>query len=155
MKSRFRRMLLIAAAAAVGLAVGMTLAMRLGVPAPAYAFSLWGSGEKGGAASKPVQPAAQPPAVRPDFVTLAEELSPSVVNISTTQVVKGIGSPFGPEDPFRDFWKPFERFFGQRSEPFSGGQFKRQSLGSGFVLSHFSLFSTVMFSKSVLPPMFS
>jgi len=78
----------------------------------------------------------------PDFTILAEKLDPTVVNISTTQVVKGgqpgqgFGfrhpgprSPFGPQqpDPFEEF---FDRFF--RGGP--RGDMKRRSLGSGFVI---------------------
>jgi len=74
------------------------------------------------------------------FSKLAEELSPAVVNINTTEVVKGQTfspffrgprppSPFGGNDPFQEF---FERF--------SGGnvperEFKRRNLGSGFIIS--------------------
>lgn len=66
------------------------------------------------------------------FVDLAKKLSPAVVNISTTQVVKERLMPF-PE-----FRSPFDDFFGQ--PPFGGGEapereFKRQSLGSGFIIN--------------------
>ena len=52
----------------------------------------------------------------PNFADLAEHLKPSVVNMSTTQVVKGqrrttprmpFPNPFGERDPFEEF---FERF---------------------------------------------
>ena len=62
------------------------------------------------------------------FADLAEKLMPSVVNISTTQTIKGTvnpfpfqfppGSPF--EDLFKDFNTPTERQF--------------SSLGSGFII---------------------
>ncbi len=77
-----------------------------------------------------------PVAEFPSFADLAEVLKPSVVNISTTSVVKqrGFGqqgqrrSPFGPNDPFEEF---FDRFFqGQPQE-----EFQRQGLGSGFIIS--------------------
>jgi serine protease Do len=68
------------------------------------------------------------------FSQLAEKLKPAVVNISTTMVVKqqpsfrGRPSPFGEQDPFREFW---ERFF--------GGEIPREretrSLGSGFIIN--------------------
>jgi serine protease Do len=68
------------------------------------------------------------------FSGLAEKLKPAVVNISTTMVVKGqpfFGgrpSPFGEQDPFRDFW---EKFF--------GGEMPREretrSLGSGVIIN--------------------
>ena len=65
---------------------------------------------------------------------LVKELSPSVVNISTTSVTKRGGrsfeSPFsGREgDPFDEF---FEKFFDNSPDR----EFKRQGLGSGFIFS--------------------
>ncbi len=73
---------------------------------------------------------AQPP----DFVALAEQLKPSVVNIGTAKTVKPrIPSYPGPRNPggndlFEEF---FERFF--RDAPQSSR--KQQSLGSGFIIS--------------------
>ncbi|HEY6837685.1 MAG TPA: DegQ family serine endoprotease [Geobacteraceae bacterium] len=73
--------------------------------------------------------------ILPDFVQLAKELKPSVVNISTAKTIKPQqrqfrrpfgGSPFG-NDPFQDF---FDRFFGDM-QPRS---FKQRSLGSGFII---------------------
>lgn len=64
------------------------------------------------------------------WVKLAKELTPAVVNISTTQVVKrGIPSrsPFSEDDPFNEF---FKRFFGDQPR-----QFKATSLGSGFIIN--------------------
>jgi serine protease Do len=62
---------------------------------------------------------------------LAKEVSPSVVNISTTQVVRlrrpRMPSPFGRQDPFEEF---FENFFGNMPR-----EQKRKSLGSGFIVS--------------------
>jgi serine protease Do len=74
------------------------------------------------------------------FAPLAERLKPSVVNISTTKVIKSQGfsggapSPHGRQGPHQRFFGDdfFERFFGGQ-----GGQpreFKTQSLGSGFIL---------------------
>jgi serine protease Do len=86
----------------------------------------------------------------PDFTTLAEKLDPAVVNISTTQVIKGNpmgrgftfrrgpgGRQFGPgqSDPFEEF---FDRFF--RGMP--QGEMKRRSLGSGFVIGEDGLIIT-------------
>ncbi len=68
------------------------------------------------------------------FSELAEKLKPAVVNISTTQVVKqhplfrGRPSPFGEQDPFREFW---ERFFGGEIPR----EFETRSLGSGFIIN--------------------
>ncbi|MBI4518831.1 MAG: DegQ family serine endoprotease [Deltaproteobacteria bacterium] len=78
----------------------------------------------------------------PDFARLAERLSPSVVNVSTTSAPEprqlgrsphGPGGPGGPpgEDPFHEFWEPFERFFG----PMPRQPFKQRSLGSGFIIN--------------------
>ncbi|HEY9073400.1 MAG TPA: DegQ family serine endoprotease [Desulfobaccales bacterium] len=88
------------------------------------------------------------------FATLAQQTSGAVVNISTEKVVKnkareffsqvpggqgGPGepgepgqpgqpgpSPFGPQDPFREF---FDKFFGEMPK-----SFKTRSLGSGFII---------------------
>ncbi len=67
---------------------------------------------------------------RPDsFADLAERLSPAVVNISTSMVVKDGSRPALPRfpegSPFEDFFKEFE----------DRGQSRRtQSLGSGFII---------------------
>jgi len=68
------------------------------------------------------------------FSELAERLKPAVVNISTTMVVKqhplsrGRRSPFGEQDPFRDFW---EKFFGGEIPR----EFETKSLGSGVIIN--------------------
>ncbi len=74
----------------------------------------------------------------PSFADLVEVLKPSVVNISTTSVVKQRGffqqspnSPYGGQkDPFEDF---FKKFFGGNNP--QQKEFKRQGLGSGFIIS--------------------
>jgi serine protease Do len=74
----------------------------------------------------------------PNFADMAEHLKPSVVNMSTTQVVKGqrrtmprmpFPNPFGERDPFEEF---FERFFGGENPQ---REFRRRSLGSGFIIN--------------------
>ncbi|MGO9139306.1 MAG: DegQ family serine endoprotease [Syntrophales bacterium] len=69
------------------------------------------------------------------FADLAEKWSPTVVNISTTTIVKGrTGSPFGNEMPFERFFgrdDRFRRFFEEEPER----EFKQRSLGSGFIIS--------------------
>ena len=70
------------------------------------------------------------------FADLAERLKPSVVNISTTKIIRrgGVISPF-EEMPFgRNFGGDdfFERFFGEIPQR----EFKQKSLGSGFIISH-------------------
>ncbi|MBW1999948.1 MAG: DegQ family serine endoprotease [Deltaproteobacteria bacterium] len=70
------------------------------------------------------------PSVPASFSQLAKKASQSVVNISAVKVIKGRGTfslPFGPNDPFRDF---FEKFFGEEMPR----DFKQQSLGTGFVI---------------------
>ena len=59
-----------------------------------------------------------------------ERLTPSVVNISTTNVIKT--SPFA--SPYQDeqFKKFFEKFF---SDQVPGREFRNKGLGSGFVMS--------------------
>ena len=70
----------------------------------------------------------------PDFVALAEQLKPAVVNIGTAKTVQSRSPSFrGPRSPggtdmFEEF---FERFF--REAPQS--QRKERSLGSGFIIS--------------------
>jgi serine protease Do len=71
----------------------------------------------------------------PSLAPLADEVKDAVVNISTTQVVRGRElQPFmGPESPFRDFFGDefFKRFFDGRGQR----EFKTHSLGSGLVIS--------------------
>ncbi len=72
-----------------------------------------------------------------DFVELARDASPSVVNISTVKTVEGRGrvfdhffrSPRGGNDPFEQF---FNRFFDQFQE--REREYRQRSLGSGFIL---------------------
>jgi len=124
----------------------------------AHGISFWG--EK--AEETPTTEAAPAPAGKststaiaglPDFAKLAEQLSPCVVNISTTSVSEprqghgapgepggpgGQGGPFGRQDPFHDFMEPFERFFG----PMPRRPFRQKSLGSGFIINHDGLILT-------------
>ncbi|MBN2468488.1 MAG: DegQ family serine endoprotease [Deltaproteobacteria bacterium] len=66
------------------------------------------------------------------FADLVTQVSPAVVNISTTKTITFRNS-------FRDFYSPFEEFFGDDFlERFFGQQpqkRKQRSLGSGFILS--------------------
>jgi len=66
-----------------------------------------------------------------DIPQLFKEVSPAVVNISTTQVVKlnrpRMRNPFGQQDPFDEF---FNNYFGRMPK-----EQKRKSLGSGFIVS--------------------
>ncbi|MEW6442969.1 MAG: DegQ family serine endoprotease [bacterium] len=136
----------------VGLLAGLILSAQLDGTQKLEA--LLGIGEEEKPAVKPPNaqvPQAGPEAAQtdgetvclPDFGKLAEKIDPAVVNISTTETVKGrtLGRGFGgregpprgfgpeqPQDPFEEF---FERFFGGIN-PY--GDMKRQSLGSGFII---------------------
>ena len=68
----------------------------------------------------------------PSFADLVEKVSPAVVNISTTRLIKSPNFFGGSESPFeeffgRDFWG---KFFGQKRP-----EQKQRSLGSGFIVS--------------------
>src|SRR5205809_5909362 len=106
------------AVALIGFAVGVVLSARLDLFPQSEAISIFGGAEKpsGGGAGTPA-----PSVNLPDFSGLAEHVAPSVVNISSTQEVKGgplaPGGPGGPggggpgggpgggeDDPFHDFF---------------------------------------------------
>lgn len=142
-------------ALAIGIIVGVGATLQFGMPGRSGPAAVEKPAIKALAAA-PTAPAAPPPAasviapaagavtVVPDFASLAERLSPVVVNISTraqrekptdTPRFRGPGQqspqwPFGEGEP-KDFTEPFERFFGpgpkQRQQP-------QRSLGSGFVI---------------------
>ena len=129
-KSKVVVLLIAAVAAGVVLSAGLDLSP--------LTHALWG--DKGKAAEKPaeVSTAAAPPAAGAvvrmlpvDIPALVKDVSPAVVNISTTQVVKfarpKARSPFGRQDPFEEF---FQNFFGNMPR-----EQKRRSLGSGFIVS--------------------
>jgi serine protease Do len=83
-----------------------------------------------------IEPAAASRLVPIDIPALFKEVSPAVVNISTTQVIKfnrpRVRNPFGGHgDPFDDF---FNNFFGGQGGVVPREQ-KRKSLGSGFIVS--------------------
>ena len=69
------------------------------------------------------------------FADLVEQLQPSVVNVSTTQMVGGnddggLEFDFPPGSPFRDFFDQFNRRRGEQDER----PRRAQSLGSGFII---------------------
>ncbi|MGQ0792721.1 MAG: DegQ family serine endoprotease [Deltaproteobacteria bacterium] len=84
------------------------------------------SGAQQGAAEIPAQGF-------PSFADLVQTMKPSVVNISTTSVVRQRGfqykSPFGEGDQFEEF---FKKFFGQQIPQ---REFRQKGLGSGFIIS--------------------
>jgi serine protease Do len=61
------------------------------------------------------------------FSEISRAVSPAVVNISTTKVVRRESVPFS-EDPFSDLFKPFHDFGTPK-------KWKEQSLGSGVIVS--------------------
>ncbi len=118
-KSRVLVLLVAAVAAGVVLSAGLNLSPTT--------YALWGDKDK--AAAVPASAAVRMLPV--DIPGLVKEISPAVVNISTTQVVKfdrpRMRSPFGQQDPFEEF---FHNFFGRMPR-----EQKRRSLGSGFIVS--------------------
>ncbi len=122
-----------------GLALATALALTFGVVAPAFP-------QTGEATTAPAPegavtptPGATPVDMIPDsFADLAERLSPSVVNITTTTNVARVDTgpaPVLPEgSPFEDFFRDF-----MERQPGQGGPDQRQrrsnALGSGFIIS--------------------
>jgi serine protease Do len=107
--------------ALVSVLAGIIITTRLDIIQPTVAEIFW---KEGGVTTMVTPPGPQ------SFVELAEKLAPAVVNISTTRVVK--------ERPMAPFPGPFEDFFGDEFKKFFGDperEFKRQSLGSGFILN--------------------
>ncbi|RJP21072.1 MAG: DegQ family serine endoprotease [Deltaproteobacteria bacterium] len=108
-------------------AVAAGIVLSAGLNLSPISHALWGDKEK-----PVVLPAAAGLRMVPvDIPTLFKEVSPAVVNISTTQVVKldqpRRRSPFGQQDPFEEF---FKNYFGRMPK-----EQKRRSLGSGFIVS--------------------
>lgn len=77
----------------------------------------------------------------PDFTDLVEKQGPAVVNISTTQSVRGNGRgalpfPFDENDPMFEFFRRFvPRQPGTPGTPGLPREFESRSLGSGFLVS--------------------
>ncbi len=80
----------------------------------------------------PDEPALTPEDNRPlSFADLAEQVSPAVVNITTTTMV---AAGLGPEGMVPE-GSPFEDFFEDFGGPNGGAPQRSQALGSGFVIS--------------------
>jgi len=107
----------ITALVALALVAGIGLGPHLGFTAGART-PLW--------TERAVDVAAVP-ATGPNWVELASKLKPAVVNVSTkrTESRPQMKSPFGPGDPFEQFFKEF------------GDQPRRsvRSMGSGFIIN--------------------
>ena len=77
----------------------------------------------------------------PDFTELVEKQGAAVVNISTTQLVRGNGRgaqpfPFDENDPMFEFFRRFApRQPGGPGQPGAPRDFESRSLGSGFIVS--------------------
>ncbi len=118
MRTRMRPIGLLAALAAA-LVLGVVLTGTLEV-SPRLAA---GKREEAPAAAKPAATLTIP-----SFADIAQGALPSVVSITSTEIVKGgQASPFGEGDPFRFF-------FGQ-PQPRSPEEHKQVAGGSGFVIS--------------------
>jgi serine protease Do/serine protease DegQ len=92
-------------------------------------------GTRGRPAPSPISPTATADALQAAFVTVAEKVRPSVVNIGTVQVSRSRRAPVVPgpgnDDPFfKDF---FDQFFG-RSGPGRREEFRQPGLGSGVII---------------------
>ena len=120
-----RRLLLASLFVASGFAGGMVLSGR------------FHSADEAGAAPREIpqaasgQPSAQAPALAaglPDLSGVASRAIPSVMNISSLQVVRQQNSPFASDPLFR-------YFFGDRDDMYGGRNRVAQSLGSGVVVS--------------------
>ncbi|MDA8412974.1 MAG: DegQ family serine endoprotease [Desulfobacteraceae bacterium] len=105
--------------------------LRMMIVSFAVASLIQGGVYSAGAATMPEMTKSHNP---PDFVKLARELTPTVVNISTKKTVKSMGmqrmpqqNPFG-NDPFDDFFGRFFRGLPERPQ-------RQNSLGSGVIIS--------------------
>jgi len=124
MKRKVLSIGVIALVAVCSAVVGMIIATSLHFTADGKAAPFWVEGD----------PGAAPKVVMPSLRSLAQELSPAVVNIRTTKLVnqkdlyKQFRSPGGGLDPFEEF---FNKFFESMPEK----ETEQKSLGSGFIIS--------------------
>ncbi len=111
------------------LAMGMVLASGLGVAPRAQAAK--------DAAAPPAAPAT-PVVTLPDFATLAERVTPSVVSVYTEEAAKSVDAR-----RFRHDLDPFEFFFGPNPGNPNGMRTPhRRGAGSGFFISNDGLILT-------------
>ncbi|TAN59848.1 DegQ family serine endoprotease [bacterium] len=120
--------------AALSVVIGVLITARFDITPQTVAQNFWKDGSGNGIGM---------PVIKTDnFVELAKKLSPAVVNISTSQIIKE--RPIFPF-PFPEFKGPsgddqfgdeFDKFFGNnRENEQPQRKFKRQSLGSGFIIN--------------------
>ena len=116
--------------AIVSIVVGVAVTMTLDLTSPIMAGDLWRESSRQDPAG------AGPKVLKNSFVGLAKRLTPAVVNVSTTQKVRERGRQLSP---FPEFKSPFfDDFFGDDLDRFFNGgprEFKRQHLGSGFIIN--------------------
>ncbi|VAV84788.1 HtrA protease/chaperone protein [hydrothermal vent metagenome] len=123
----------IVVAALVLVFIGFAITTGLGITGESVAQSFW----KEGTARRVDSPRSSYSVKGlPSFAPLAKELRPSVVNISTTQIIKSRSNyrsqmPKGFKSPFDDFFNDdlFKSFNGPQRET------ERHNLGSGFIIN--------------------
>jgi serine protease Do len=126
MKQRDFGIKTIVVVAVLSVLIGILLTARFDMTNQSGAQNFWRDGNG-------LPPGTSPAMIPNNFVDIAKRLSPTVVNISTTQVMKE-----RPMMPFPEFKGPFEEFFGDDFNKFFNEpkrEFKRQSLGSGFIIN--------------------
>ena len=106
--------------------VAALMGLALAVMAPGVGFPTTAPAPLWSDHAVPVAPAS---VAAPNWVALAKALKPAVVNISTKRTEEGMSapqfkSPFGPDDPFQQFFRHFRR-----------GPHTVRSLGSGFIIN--------------------
>jgi Do/DeqQ family serine protease len=119
-------------AARAVLAAGILFALA-GLGFGFYGWLAFGRGRPAVAGAS--APASAADALQAAFVTVAEKVRPSVVNIGTVQVARNRRAPAvpgpGADDPFfKDF---FDQFFG-RGGPGRREEFRQPGLGSGVII---------------------
>ncbi len=122
----------------IGTIVGVTLVSE---------FHLMPMGQAVGDSQKVKQTAVEILPSDQIFVKIAKSVTPAVVNISTSRIIKNNNSNNGQGFPFND--PLFRRFFGEGGESFQhrrgapqAPQRKEQSLGSGVIVSSDGLIVT-------------
>ncbi len=95
----------------------------------------WLASRRARVAPAPASPTATADALQAAFVSVAEKVRPSVVNIGTVQLARSRRTPVvpgpGTDDPFfKDF---FDQFFG-RGGPGRREEFRQPGLGSGVII---------------------
>jgi serine protease Do len=116
---RFSRRWLAPAVALVALLALFALTPRTGFSIGGHT-PLWNE--------RPVDISAATTVPAPNWVAIAKAVKPAVANVSTKRIQEGVqlGSPFGDNDPFQQY---FKQFFGHMP------RHTVRSLGSGFIIN--------------------